>query len=177
MKKYIIGFILGAIIFSGLSVYATIYYEASQITYKSTTLDHAIDDLYNTQNTTITNLQGQISTLQTTNTSLNNQLNAPIDYYIRVESNSKNYASIANIQNVSNVWLSRYTKIKYVSLNKNSYAASCLLRGNRKSDGTWQEISQGTTLNLSDYNNFFVSAKSTTDGTQGYCIVQLQFSI
>ena len=176
MKKNILFFILGGIFFSCISVYATIYYDASQINYKNTTLDHAIDDLYTTQNTTVTNLQGQISTLQTTNTNLNNQLNAPIDYYIRVESLSKSYSSTANIQNTKIPWMSKYAKVKYGSLEKNSYASSCVFKGNRKSDGIWSDISQGTTVNLSDYYNFFVAAKSTTDGTQGYCIFQLQFS-
>ena len=46
MKKYIFGLLSGIVIASVLNVYATIYYDASQINYKNTTLDHAIDDLY-----------------------------------------------------------------------------------------------------------------------------------
>ena len=60
MKKYIIGFILGAIIFGTIGVYAAINYEASQIVYKSTTLDKAIDELYTTQNGTVSNLESEL---------------------------------------------------------------------------------------------------------------------
>ena len=51
-RKYVfaIGFILGAIIFSTVSVFATASFLASQITYKSTTLDVALDDLYDKAN-------------------------------------------------------------------------------------------------------------------------------
>ena len=55
IKNNFLGFIIGAIIFSFISIHATIYYEASQINYKNTTLDHAIDDLYTTQNNTLSN--------------------------------------------------------------------------------------------------------------------------
>ena len=46
MKKYFIGFIIGCILCTSIGVFATLTYEASQINYKGTTLDHAIDDLY-----------------------------------------------------------------------------------------------------------------------------------
>ena len=46
MKKYIIGFIIGAIIFSGISAFATAQILASNISYKNTTVESAIDTLY-----------------------------------------------------------------------------------------------------------------------------------
>ena len=52
-KNSIFTFVLGLIIAGSIGVYATLSYEASQITYKTTTLDHAIDDLYTTQNNTV----------------------------------------------------------------------------------------------------------------------------
>ena len=59
MKKNILIFILGGIFFSCISVYATFSYSASQINYKTTTLDLALDELYTTQNTTINNLNNR----------------------------------------------------------------------------------------------------------------------
>ena len=67
MKKNILIFLLGGLFFSCISVYATIYYDASQINYKTTTLDHAIDDLYTTQNTTVTNLQSELNSYKSIN--------------------------------------------------------------------------------------------------------------
>ena len=46
MKKYIIGFIIGAVIFSGISIFATTQIVASNISYKNTTVESAIDTLY-----------------------------------------------------------------------------------------------------------------------------------
>lgn len=46
MKKYLVGFILGTLIFSGVA-YATSMIEASRIQYNDTTLDLVLDDLYN----------------------------------------------------------------------------------------------------------------------------------
>ena len=55
-NKYVLILVIGILVTNVLSIYATIYYEASQITYKNTTLDHAIDDLYTTRGTTVTSL-------------------------------------------------------------------------------------------------------------------------
>ena len=49
MKKIlIISLVLNVVLICGFSAYATIYYEASQINYKNTRLDLALDDLYAT---------------------------------------------------------------------------------------------------------------------------------
>ena len=65
MKKYILVFILGGIFFSSLSVFATLTYSANQITYtkgnNTMYLSDAMDELYTTQNTTLTNLQNTVS--------------------------------------------------------------------------------------------------------------------
>jgi len=50
MKKYIIGFIIGGIICTSIGVYAAMSYQASEITYKNTTVDQALDDLYSLSN-------------------------------------------------------------------------------------------------------------------------------
>ena len=48
--KIILAFILAIIISVSISVYATLQYSASQITYGNTTLDHTLDDLYTKTN-------------------------------------------------------------------------------------------------------------------------------
>ena len=55
MKKYLIGFILGAIIFASISVYAVIKIQADEIGYNDTTVDQALNDLYTTANKEILN--------------------------------------------------------------------------------------------------------------------------
>ena len=45
--KLIIGIIIGAILISGISVYATGQYLASQVTYNNTNVANALNDLYN----------------------------------------------------------------------------------------------------------------------------------
>ena len=96
MKKNILIFLLGGLFFSCISVYATIYYDASQINYKTTTLDHAIDDLYSTQNTTVTNLQSTItnlnSSVNTLQTTLNNYKTFNITFC--VEANQTGFLNI-----------------------------------------------------------------------------------
>ena len=75
LKSRVFAFILGALIFSSISVYAAHKYYASDITYKETTLDNALDTLYTTQNTTVNNLNSQITSLTNEKTSLQNQIN------------------------------------------------------------------------------------------------------
>ena len=159
--KLLITIAITAIICISGSVYATIRITADQIEYKDTTVDQALDSLYNTSNEMIANL--------------NNQLNAPFTYYLQVESQSSSYNAIANINNVANNWSSKYSKLKYVSATNNSYDSTCVLRGNNKNTGSWDIIAEGTTVNLSDYNNFFVAVKSTTNGQNATCRVQIQF--
>ncbi|MBE6161690.1 MAG: hypothetical protein E7158_05695 [Firmicutes bacterium] len=50
-KNPVVTFILGALIFSSISVYAAHKYAASNITYKDTTLDQALNTLYTKTNT------------------------------------------------------------------------------------------------------------------------------
>ena len=75
-KNPIIMFVLGALIFSSISVYAAHKYYASDITYKETTLDKALDTLYTTQNTTVNNLNSQVSTLSNEKTALQSQISS-----------------------------------------------------------------------------------------------------
>ena len=69
MKKkviFIIGFILGGLLFGIVGVYATLSYSANQITYtkgnNTIYLSEAIDELYTTQGTTVNNLQTDLNT-------------------------------------------------------------------------------------------------------------------
>lgn len=50
MKKNILFFILGAIVFSSITAYATIKYQANEIGYKDGTVEEALNDLYSKTN-------------------------------------------------------------------------------------------------------------------------------
>ena len=65
--KCVLVFVISILLTNAFSIYATVYYEASQINYKNTTLDHAIDDLYTTQNTTVSNLESTVDSLNSRN--------------------------------------------------------------------------------------------------------------
>ena len=71
MKKYVIGFILGAIIFIGIGVYAGTKIQAAEIEYApNVSVKDKIDDLYTTANTTLSNKDQQISNLTSEKTNL-----------------------------------------------------------------------------------------------------------
>ena len=65
MKKYLIGFGLGAIIFASIGVYAGTRISADQIEYKETTVEDAINTLYTTQDTTVTDLETKLNKYKT----------------------------------------------------------------------------------------------------------------
>ena len=75
VKNPIFTFIIGLII-AGTCVFAYTY-NASDIGYGNTNVADAIDDLYTTQNTTVTNLQSQNSTLTNQVAALQAQLDNP----------------------------------------------------------------------------------------------------
>ena len=152
MKRYIIGFILGGIIFSCISVYATIYYEASQINYKSTTLDHAIDELYTTQNTTISNKDSQITTLQ-------NTLNTPT--HIRITTRSTSTEIMFDILRQNG-----FQQFKVVNSSKAS-GASCDI-SKTMSSTTWQYVDNNYVFNtVYDIPNN--NDRLRFNSTNGYC--------
>ena len=158
MKKYIIGFILGAIIFSTISVYATIYYEASQINYKNTTLDHAIDDLYTTQNTTISNKDSQITTLQNNVTTLTNKYdNITFKLDAQGWSSSTNSIGKFSLNNINNKWI--YFKV--TNLTKSKGNGTCTYAAWKISTNSVDDISLNTKYLISDYENVFVRSKSS----------------
>ena len=96
LKSRVFAFILGALIFSSISVYAAHKYAASQVTYKNTTLDQALNTLYTTQNTTVTNLQNQVSSLTSANAALTNEKTA-----LQSQVNAKD-ATISSLQSQLN---------------------------------------------------------------------------
>ena len=69
-KNSILTFVLGAIIFSGITAYAAGRYYATQVDYEPANpnfnvdnMSDALDQLYTTQNTTISNLNNQVTAL------------------------------------------------------------------------------------------------------------------
>ena len=80
-KSNILSFIIGGFIFGIIGIVsATILYQANEIGYtpndesEINNVQDALDDLYNKQNTTISGLNSQISTLETSNNNLLNQV-------------------------------------------------------------------------------------------------------
>ena len=86
MKRYIIGFIFGAIIFSFITAYAATTYYASQINYNNTTVDNALDNLYTSATSTITNQETQINSMQSELDTLRTE--ASKDMYTRLNLSS-----------------------------------------------------------------------------------------
>ena len=77
LKSRIFQIVLTAIIFSGISVFATITITADQIEYApNISVKAKIDDLYTTATTVVTGLNNQISNLQTANINLQSQLDS-----------------------------------------------------------------------------------------------------
>jgi len=91
MKK--IFYIIIIIIISIISVYAAASYQASEIEYKGTTLDLALDELYDNANNTINNLNNQLN-----NISVNNQMTVKSHdtYGVRLESRTATVSSLAS---------------------------------------------------------------------------------
>jgi len=74
LKSRILLVIATIILTGSISVYAARKYYASDIEYKETTLDKALDTLYTTQNTTVNNLNSQITSKDQAISNLNNQI-------------------------------------------------------------------------------------------------------
>ena len=80
MKKCLISFILGGLLFSGLTILAYSYnakdisYQPSNSSWKVNSVKDAIDSIKTTNDTTISNLQSSNQSMQDEITSLNNEL-------------------------------------------------------------------------------------------------------
>ena len=162
MKKYIIGLLSGIVIASVVNVYATIYYEASQINYKNTTLDHAIDDLYTTQNTTVSILNSTISTQNGTISNLQTSLNDYKSISLRMQCNSTGTGyGTANVF-IDNKKVLKYKYFKITLNSTNEYLKSYGVRGG-KSDGSGNvDISLNTQYLTSDYTATWVNCSSNS---------------
>lgn len=74
IKNNIIGFILGAIIFSSITAFATIKIQADKVEYsEGVSVKDKIDDLYNIKNTTIDNLSNQLDQKSASYNTLNEE--------------------------------------------------------------------------------------------------------
>lgn len=100
-------FVVGGIICTSIGVYATISYQANQINYNNTTLDHVLDDLYtasNAENYTFTSNitpSSETQTFQTTGKRLtNNVVVNPIPSAYKYLSTSTTVTAENLIQNV-----------------------------------------------------------------------------
>ena len=118
MKKFAIGFILGAIIFSSITAYAIKTYSADQIQYSQTyTVKDKLDSLYSTQNNVVNNLEYQYNTCQNSLTTYENKFTnlcssdikygyykaatRAVDNTVSVSLSSGNYVCVYNVSVVS----------------------------------------------------------------------------
>ena len=77
IKSYLLSFILGGIIFSGITVFAEYVITADKIEYSAnTSVKDKIDDLYSAKNTIIFNKNQQIANLTAERDNLQSQLNS-----------------------------------------------------------------------------------------------------
>lgn len=104
IRNNIFGFILGALIFGSIGVYAASLYSSSDVTYKNTTVEAALNELYSipkgiTSNVTLEEIARTTDTVSnTTITNVNNY-----KYYF--VTNIWYHASVFNVDNGLN-WLS-----------------------------------------------------------------------
>ena len=171
--KFILGFILGGIVCTSIGVFATIYYEASQINYKNTTLDHAIDELYTTQNTTLSSKDAQITNLEGQITTLNNKLKS-IQIPLRAGSTSKTYYGQADLGATGWTYIKNtYSYFKVSNLTKSNNGNNCKIIGYSLSLNNWVDISENTEYSLSPYSNIGLKVYSYADNSWGNCSVSI----
>ena len=138
MKKYLIGFILGAVIFGSIGVLAS-NIMASSVTYNNTTVDRALDTLYTTQTTNITNLTNQISSLTEENSELQEQLE-------NLEEEQALLKSEDVYSNLSYNNTRQTTNTATISLNKGNYV--CFYAGSVATNTTTKNMRYTDTFDL-----------------------------
>ena len=154
MKKNILFFIMGAIIFGSIGVFATLSYEASQITYKNTTLDHAIDDLYTTQNNAVNTLQNQ----------LNSEINKPLQIRFAFLSGNSGMMRITPFANNYNYY--------NVELEGKGSSATCAVEAVDSSNKFYDiSFNQDYSITYNDSNDLRVQFSATN----GWCTFRLNF--
>lgn len=164
-KKIIISVVLTAIICLTIGVYAGATYDASQIVYKNTTLDLAMDDLYEKANIETFTPSGQITpsknaqTLQTQNKKVTSDITIkpiqPINFLIRIGSQnvtmSQNQTRVPLRTNFSSLY--KYFKVTAAS-NDTAQCTSIYL--NSTYDQSSGNMSLNTQYSINDYENFTI---------------------
>lgn len=198
--KYIIVFIIGMIVCSSLSVYATSIFMASQIEYTkksdntTVTLDYVLDELY-TSASSISNLQnevnslrtqnqtysGQVYLLQKNNTRLQNELDTykTLKFVLRSEAYSDTRKTRAYLR--LDDFSSKYT---YVKASSPSYETGENLASPTELTLTaWKEstnqtitMSAGTKYQTADLTSIILDSKSSVDNKKARAYVTLTFS-
>ena len=114
MKKYNIGFIIGAIVFGSIGVYASIKYQASEIEYNNETLDNVLDELYNVTNKEVIN---------------------KITIHLCTKHNANlNYGG-NTIISFNESLINAYDYFKIYNYSQNEYVSSCSVRASQKNSG------------------------------------------
>ena len=177
MKKYLLGLLSGIILAGSFSALATIFYSANQIKYiksnsEEVTLDSALNELYTNANSTISDLQNQISSNETTITSLNEQLNT-FSFPLRVGSSSNTSYGRADFGGYYSEIKNKFKYFTFSNLSKSNANNTCSVQG--LANSTWGDVSLNTKYLTSDYANIGMITYSYTN-TWGYCTVRLTLS-
>ena len=168
IKYLIVGIILG-LLFGSVGVYATLTYNASQITYTKNNvempLSSAIDDLYTTQTTTINSLSGE-------NNSLHNKFDTLTLYLTGVSySQTKIGRGLLSLSTLKN----NYSKYKILSKTiLDGYdVTSCDMYSNTTSgDITLYVNTEYSSANARDIK---INVKAKTEGSAGACRAEILF--
>ena len=176
--KFILGFIIVGVICTTFGVYATMSYQANQINYKTTTLDHALDDLYTAKNTTISTLEGQVN-------SLNQQVSS---YSSKYDSITVRVLAASSTTGISNGRLAcvdlynQYKKFKVIELTGTN-ASECVAKGYASilSSNNWvtlelnKEYNNYSSTDGYRFSNILANLRSTAEGTNASCQAKIQF--
>ena len=185
MKKNILFFIMGGIFFSTIAVYATMTYSASQITYKNTTLDHAIDELYTSANIEIYTPSGTITpskiaqTIPTLNKKVSSDLIVDKIPTINVKltslepANGPRASAILFTSGFSSIY--KYFKITSLSVDNNS-EATCTIIGYVHSTSSEIGINVNTKYNIGYADQIIVKTVPTSSTLSGRCSAYIEFS-
>ena len=142
MKKNIIVFIVAAIIFTGIGVYAGSRITAGEIEYKETTVEGALDNLYITANNSILT-----------------------DMIIRQQSAAKTFSIADSVFYFDNYSAGDYTYFEITNKSVNAYADSCTFKGRLSSSNVYDDLIENQRYSISDYQYIYshLIPVSTTD--------------
>ena len=186
--KIIIAFFLGAIIFGSAGVYATLTYNANQITYtkgnNTMYLSDAIDELY-TSADSIESLENQISDLESdisaknsTISSLNSQVTNLQKYTnitLKIKASANKASAAYGGMYVLSAGMGKYAKFKVQNLTCNSYVNTYELKAQKHVNGSMQAVDLNVNTNYitTEYNQIWLNITSKNTSQDANCTYEV----